>query len=264
MSELENEINQNKSEETKVTDKKEDKVEQVASKSEVAQEAPAETTEETDVLKIETSDEEDGFSLDEINEGNYLVPKRGGNPVRLLKWEVVYRENSVTKQPIKAVEFTYESVDETSKGALFKFVIFEPKRQNELRDANDRKMVIGTLARLKHVFNAYKTEEVCKDEELNKTLKGWNNTISFADFIASLSKNVTPDFNKIKSKVKAVYKKGSNFPSIPNFPPFISTTLKPREFSYNPEFDLLEIVGKKPTEESGESTDSGFNGGGWV
>lgn len=194
-------------------------------------------------LTIKTKVESDinaDFNLDDFEEQSNIVPKEGGNHVKIESFEVVNYEEDKW-----AVDITYIE-DET--GNTLRQRLFEPKRPKDIRDKSERKMTINNIAAFKHFFNSL--------YPLGKESEGiiWNDTISFVDFIKSFSKGIDPNYKNLKAKLKVIYRKGQSFPSVAGFPPFIFTenSNKKGDFVYSKDYDHLTPQSKEPQNETGD------------
>lgn len=192
-----------------------------------------------------------GLSLDDLGEDKVrLVPKEGGNKVKIVKIGMTQVTDKVTQQPIEAFEIIF--IDKETGGEFIHRVL-KPRYIEDARTDDERKMVGWQINSLRHIAHGL----LPKDGELPKGLY-WKKGMKFAELVKAVFANSIPD-EEIKTlgvKIKAVYGKGTSYVQLPLFAPFFSTVNRPLEFAYDPNYDFLTPQSKQPQSEGGANNSS--------
>lgn len=196
-----------------------------------------------------------GLNLDDLGEDKpRLIPKEGGNSVKIVKFGVTTVENKETHQPIEALEIVFVEKDTMGE---FKWLLLHPGYVEEAVDEKAVLLIGRKINQLRHIAHGLLPKE--EGAQLPKGIT-WKVGDTMKDLVSKIFANSIEkeEIFKLPCKIKTVYGKDSNFVNLPLFPPFFSTKNRPIEFSYNPDFDYLTPQGKKAqSEKGGEGKASG-------
>lgn len=134
----------------------------------------------------------------------------------------------IQKENIKR-EGTNDIVKNPDAGAKVGCRLFDPTINPQTEEKSTKQF----FSNLKHVVNAYIPET-----ELNLDSVEADSFGLYIKTIKSLL-DAKKEIFEIPTNLKVVYNK-SNYPSLPAYPNWISTPIKPRKFTSNPDYDFYE------------------------
>lgn len=144
---------------------------------------------------------------------------------------------------------------------------FVPNRLEQMTDEEYKKNVTLNVSRIAHIYRAFATDEQFQAvavEDPNNPLKYKENWLAVTGMVGKSLKQMIADKKDMTCALKITLRKQvkegkTNFySSLPQVPPFISTTNHPKDFIYNPQYDLLEIPTISPDRE-GPATQGAAN-----
>lgn len=129
-----------------------------------------------------------------------------------------------------------------SFGAKFTGKIFDYTANNETSEERVEKAHRMFMSNIKHVVGAFMTQEEMQTAFATEA----TGVEEFMHNIVAAFKTGMDKYSRIGSELKVVYNK-KNYLKFPAVPPFISTSIKPKEFTTDPRYDFYEKQNVAPT-----------------
>jgi hypothetical protein len=182
----------------------------------------------------------------DVKEVNIMTPAKRKEGCTLIEFKRTENKD--------AVIFTWR--EERTK-ATISMREFLPKRLEAMKDEDWKKSLELIGSRLAHIARAYCTDEEYASIKTTKDSRSTNETIARENWM-EVTKIMGKLLNdKIKAgttgdtALKVVLNKNNKdkkyYAGLPKVPPFISTPNHPKDFTYNPAYDIFEIPsGSRP------------------
>lgn len=135
-------------------------------------------------------------------------------------------------------------------GAQTEHRIFDPEGGSAVLSEDKMKKNIDAIqSALKHTIGCFATPE-----EMKEGLKSASDFDTLIDNIITLFSGLS--YKDTPCKVKVTFNK-NGYLTFPRYPNFVSTQLKPSEFKYDPNWDLLQRQEQAPTQSDSLAPDLG-------
>lgn len=127
-------------------------------------------------------------------------------------------------------------------GAVLQHREFKPKQLENQTAEKFKEAKDALKSRIVHICNRF------IPEDQTKAIKSDDG--SWSSYCKNIIKALGESYKGKKIALKVIYN-NKNFASLPKYPDFISSALKPTEFKNNPNFDKFEISKATPDTEAG-------------
>jgi hypothetical protein len=202
------------------------------------------------------------FNFKDIKSVDAIQPAKIGAPgfpaKKGLKFLGVERIKNEGKADHLSMQFNF--IDPVTQ-AVLNHREFYPKRQSETQSDDDfKKSVSLSVSRIAHITRAFVSQEefeaiqVSDPNNMNKIGDNWIDITTQVGKL--LKKKLTEDKIDTTCDLKITLRKVTTngktnyYSSLPQVPPFISTTNHPKEFKVDPKYDIFEQPRVAPDSES--------------
>jgi hypothetical protein len=185
------------------------------------------------------------FNFANIKEVNIMQPSKRREGCRLTEVKRVAEDGSMV----------FVFVEDATKDQL-QHREFVPKRGDNQSDTDFKKNVGLNVSRIAHIARAYMTEEefnkvsVADPDNLSKVAENWKTITGIVGkFLQEKIKAGADMTCALKVILNKNNKDGKYYTGLPAVPPFVSTANHPKEFRYDPKYDLFELPQGRPDTE---------------
>jgi hypothetical protein len=193
------------------------------------------------------------INFDEVpSDINVIVPAKGGNYCKLTEVKLATYETSEGVKG-KAIDFVF--VEDKLGKPEGRYRFFEPKELAICENDKERSATKAEYTKLKAIFQAFVKEPFTQEQLAPAGKEG----ATFDDVFKMFAGLLPVNFSDIPVKVKFVYNDKGGI-TLPRYKSVISSEFHPRNFEYNPQYDLLEIPAPKPKPQPAGGGMTGMSG----
>lgn len=185
------------------------------------------------------------FNFANIKEVNIMQPSKRREGCRLTEVKRVAEDGSMV--------FIFS--EDATKDQL-QHREFIPKRGENQSDTDFKKNIGLNVSRIAHIARAYMTEEefnkvaVADPDNLSKVAENWKTITGIVGKFLQEKIKAGADMScALKVTLNKNNKDQKYYTGFPAVPPFVSTANHPKEFRYDPKYDLFELPQGRPDTE---------------